>query len=55
MSNLIKLNAGNNSRITNINHMHKMMQLIATYHCGINNNSIKKLNLLTLDAGNNKK
>jgi hypothetical protein len=51
---VIKLNANNNSKITNINHMTKLKVLCAFGSCGINNRGIINLtNLEVLNANNN--
>jgi hypothetical protein len=53
--NLIKLNANNNSNITNVNHMNKLKELFAHGRSGISDEGINKLNLSTLHAYNNLK
>jgi hypothetical protein len=42
--NLIKLNAENNHKITNLNHMEKTLKILyGEWDCGINDKGIKKL------------
>src|SRR5882724_472483 len=47
------LDADNNSNITDISFMASLKVLNARHHCGINQNGIKGLNLVTLNASNN--
>ena len=47
------LDASNNFKITNINHMTNLKKLNASRNCGINNEGIKNLNLIKLDMNNN--
>ena len=49
----IKLDARDNPKITNINHMVKLKVLRAFANCGIDDYGIKKLNLEKLDASCN--
>jgi hypothetical protein len=50
------LNASTNSKITNVNHMDKLIELNASgYRCGINNKGIQKVNLIKLNASDNPK
>jgi hypothetical protein len=53
--NLEKLNARNNSKITNINHMTKLKELDAGRNCGTDDGEIKNLNLEKLYAQLNSK
>ena len=50
---VIKLNAKNNSKITNINHMTKLKVLCAFGSCGINNRGIINLTNLEVSNANN--
>ena len=51
-----KLDANNNPKITNINHLEKLKTLCAYGDCGINNEGIKNLtNLKYFDASHNQK
>lgn len=53
---IIKLNAGNNSKITDVNNLIYLQILIATNKCGIDNAGISKLrNLTKLSIRGNKK
>jgi hypothetical protein len=54
LNNVTKLNAYNNTKITNINHMNKLIELNASARiCRIGNSGIKNLNLEKLDAHDN--
>ena len=46
--NLIELNAYNNRKITDVNHLTKLQTLDASYRCGIDDKGIKDLNLVEL-------
>ena len=49
------LDATNNSKIANVNHLTKLQVLNASRNCGISDNGIKYLNLIELKAYNNHK
>lgn len=53
--NLISLNACDNTKIMNINHMTKLKKLNASRNCGISNNGFRKLHLRELNAFDNYK
>ncbi len=53
--NLFKLNANNNTKITNINHLSKLQILHASSICGIDNAGIQDLDLVGLNVQGNKK
>ena len=53
--NLIKLNARNNSKITNVSHMKSLQILNATGYCGIDQRGIEGLNLIELYVSYNSK
>ena len=48
-----KLNVCDNYKVTNVNHMTNLKILGALGDCGIDDNGIKDLNLIELDAGYN--
>ena len=49
------LDASNNPKITDVNHMTKLQKLEADGNYGINNDGIKRVNLIELDAYDNPK
>jgi hypothetical protein len=49
------LNASNNKKITNIDHMNNLIELDAGWDCGITNKGLQKINLIILNANNNNK
>jgi hypothetical protein len=52
---LVELDATNNTRIRNINHMKSLKRLIARMNCGIDQNGIRELDLNLLDSRDNYK
>lgn len=52
---IIKLNAGGNLKITDVNHMANLQVLNASWYSGIGDNGIKNLNLVELRVYNNLK
>ena len=51
-----KLNANNNKKIKNVNHLSKLKILDCSYNCGIDQEGIKDLQLIEeLNANDNKK
>ena len=55
--NVEKLDAKNNEKIENVNHMKKTLKILnsSSYHCGINQSGILELNLIELYACRNSK
>ena len=53
LTQIIKLKINNNQGITNVNHLIHLEKLYVTWYSKINNNGIKNLNLILLDAAGN--